>query len=115
MRAIGENIAELRKKKGMTQEMLAAVIGVSAQSVSKWENGTNLPDIALLPTLADIFDVDIDRLFGRGMLKSCNVDEALETGCEALVNVISSAVYGLFREKAELGEMEPFDEYRSEI
>lgn len=41
MKSIGENIAALRKKKSMTQEALAAEIGVSAQAVSKWENGVS--------------------------------------------------------------------------
>lgn len=51
MKQIGENIAVLRKNKGMTQEALASDIGVSPQAVSKWENGTNLPDIALAEIL----------------------------------------------------------------
>jgi len=62
---IGERIAVLRKSKGFTQEELASAIGVSAQSVSKWETGTTMPDILLLPVLADLFDVTVDALFGR--------------------------------------------------
>ena len=65
MEHFGENITLLRKKKGFTQEALAGLIGVSAQSVSKWENSTNMPDISLLPVLADIFQCSIDALFGR--------------------------------------------------
>ena len=57
MNLLGENIAALRKEKGMTQEALASEIGVSAQAVSKWENNTNMPDIQILPILADLFDV----------------------------------------------------------
>ena len=41
---IGAKIAALRKKQGITQEALAEQVGVSAQAVSKWENGWNLPD-----------------------------------------------------------------------
>lgn len=66
MNTIGETIASLRKKQGLTQEALANLIGVSAQSVSKWENNTNMPDISLLPLLADIFSCRIDDLFNRG-------------------------------------------------
>lgn len=65
MNTIGEKIAELRKARGMTQEELSSVIGVSPQSVSKWETGTTLPDILLLPVIADVFDVSIDALFGK--------------------------------------------------
>lgn len=57
LKTIGEKIAEKRKAKGMTQEELAATIGVSTQSVSKWENNTNMPDIMLLPVIAEIFGV----------------------------------------------------------
>jgi len=65
MKTVGEKIAELRKAKGMTQEELATTIGVSTQSVSKWENNTNMPDIMLLPVIAEIFGVTIDALFCR--------------------------------------------------
>lgn len=64
MSIIGDNIARFRKEKGLTQEELAAQVGVSSQSISKWENHTTMPDILLLPVLAGIFDVCIDDLFG---------------------------------------------------
>ncbi len=62
---IGSAIANLRKEKGMTQEELAQAMGVTNQAVSKWESMQNCPDIQLLPQLADLFGVTIDRLFGR--------------------------------------------------
>lgn len=65
MNTIGERIAQLRKEKGMTQDVFATTIGVSAQSVSKWENNTTMPDIMLLPVISDIFGVTIDSLFGK--------------------------------------------------
>ena len=63
---IGANIARLRKEKQITQETLAAHVGVSAQAVSKWENG-GVPDTELLPKIADYFCVTIDTLFGRSV------------------------------------------------
>ncbi|MGN0403105.1 MAG: helix-turn-helix domain-containing protein [Acetatifactor sp.] len=54
----------LRKKRGVTQEQLAAYLGVSPQAVSKWENGS-YPDGDLLPRIADYFQVTIDYLYGR--------------------------------------------------
>ncbi len=60
---IGKNIAELRKNKGMTQEQLAEMLGVSSQSISKWENGVTMPDIMLLPVIAGCFDITIDELY----------------------------------------------------
>lgn len=61
----GRMIYELRKKKNMTQEELAAELGVTAAAVSKWEKGYSLPDILMLCSLADYFDVTTDTLLGR--------------------------------------------------
>ena len=62
MAVFGEKIAQLRKARSITQEEFAAKIGVTAQAVSKWENGANMPDVMLLPVIADVFDVTIDEL-----------------------------------------------------
>lgn len=62
---IGAVILELRKSKGVTQDEIAKYVGVSAQAVSKWENG-GVPDSELLPKIADFFEVTVDKLFGRG-------------------------------------------------
>ena len=62
--SIGGNIAALRKEKGITQEALAEIVGVTGQAVSKWESGGS-PDTPLLPVIADYFGVSVDRLFGR--------------------------------------------------
>ena len=60
---IGEKIRLLRYRAGFTQEQLAEKLGVSAQSVSKWENSAAMPDITLLPLIAGEFGVSIDELF----------------------------------------------------
>lgn len=75
VKTIGSVIAELRKKKGVTQEGLAKVVGVSAQAVSKWENG-GVPDVELLPEIADFFEVSVDELFGRPV-GSVNITAAI--------------------------------------
>ncbi|MBQ4626403.1 MAG: helix-turn-helix transcriptional regulator [Clostridia bacterium] len=61
---LGTNISEKRKSKGMTQEELAAKLGVSPQAVSKWENNLSCPDIALLPEIARLFGISVDELLG---------------------------------------------------
>lgn len=61
---IGKNIKRLRQNKGVTQEQLGEVLGVSSQAVSKWENESALPDILILPKLADYFGISIDELMG---------------------------------------------------
>lgn len=60
---IGNKIKQLRLKDGITQEALANAMGVSCQSVSKWENNVCAPDISLLPALSEFFGVTIDELF----------------------------------------------------
>lgn len=63
---LGENIRSLRVAKGITQEQFGYELGVSAQAVSRWENGATYPDITMLPMIADFFDVTLDELMGRG-------------------------------------------------
>ena len=60
---IGKKIRDLRVAKGITQEILAEVLSVTPQAVSKWETGSAAPDIQLLPELAVYFGVTIDELF----------------------------------------------------
>ena len=57
---VGEQIAVLRKAKGITQSELGERIGVSFQAVSKWERGETLPDVAILPDLAKILETTVD-------------------------------------------------------
>ena len=59
---IGSRIAGARKAKGMTQEELANILGVSSQAVSKWENDASCPDISLLPRLAKELGLTTDEL-----------------------------------------------------
>ena len=107
---IGANIAKLRKAKGATQEELAKAAGVSAQAVSKWENG-GVPDAELFPAIADFFEVTIDALFGREVMaknvelvlaeKIANTpqEERFELAFE-LCWVIEAAIFGEKTEEA---------------
>ena len=61
---IGETIKRLRRQKDMTQEQLAEYLNISPQAVSRWEINSTLPDITLVPMLANIFDVSSDTLLG---------------------------------------------------
>ena len=78
---IGETIRDLRKSKGITQEQLAEVLGLSTPAVSKWESGQTCPDIATLPILARYFGVNMDFLFGFSSVLS---DEEVKTICDEL-------------------------------
>ena len=66
MKTIGQNIARLRKEKGITQEQLAEICNVSPQAVSKWENDNSCPDVTLLKLLARTFGVSVDELLDDG-------------------------------------------------
>lgn len=59
---IGEFICRLRKEKGLTQAELSERLGISNRTVSKWENGDGLPDIAMLPALAKELNITVDEL-----------------------------------------------------
>ncbi len=61
---IGEKIKELRKAQDITQEKLANYLNISYQAVSKWENGTALPDLSLIPAISNFFGVSSDYLLG---------------------------------------------------
>ncbi|GIP40109.1 hypothetical protein J31TS4_33890 [Paenibacillus sp. J31TS4] len=61
---LARNISISRKEKGLTQEELAGLLGISFQAVSKWENAQTMPDSSLLPKLSGILGVSIDKLFG---------------------------------------------------
>ncbi len=60
---ISRNIADLRKRKGITQEQLAGALNISPQAISKWETNTSFPDAQTLPLIAAYFEVSIDYLF----------------------------------------------------
>lgn len=55
-------LKELRKEKSLTQEQLAEKFNISSRSVSRWETGTNLPDLSILVELADFYNVDIREI-----------------------------------------------------
>ena len=79
-----EQISFLRKQKGLTQEQLANALGVTNQSVSKWESGQCCPDIQLLSSIAELFEVSVDELLG------CNCSKGLGDICLNLKDYFTS-------------------------
>ena len=64
------NLKKYRIAKGLTQEEVAAFLGITAQSVSKWERGESYPDITFLPALANIFETSVDLLIGMDAVRA---------------------------------------------
>lgn len=96
---IGEKIKSLRVSKGVTQDKLAEYLGVTAQAISRWENGSGYPDIELLPALASFFNITTDELLCydrsegeqnklllniKTLMTQGRTEEALELGREGL-------------------------------
>lgn len=74
---IGEFLKELRKEKGITQEQLADKLFVSRRTVSRWETGSNMPDLDVLVELADLYEVDLRDIF-NGQRRDQNMDKELK-------------------------------------
>ncbi len=84
---IGKFISILRKKKQLTQEELAEKLGVSNKTISRWENGNNLPDLSLLSLLSEELDVNINDLLTGEVVDDEDYQEVLERN---IINVVKS-------------------------
>ena len=82
---IGAFMRELRLDKGLTQEQLAERLGVSNRSVSRWENGNNLPDLSLLLELAKLYGVGVDEILD-GNRKETHMDEQTAEAIEKVAD-----------------------------
>ncbi len=106
---IGAFLKRLRKEKGLTQEQLAERLSVSGRTVSRWETGSNMPDIGMLVEIAGFFEVSIPEIV-NGERKSENVDQeaketaaamaeygknAIRTGKQRAIGILASA-FGIF-------------------
>ena len=75
---IGRFLKEMRKCNGLTQEQLAEKLGVSNRSVSRWENGKNMPDFDLVIELANLYGISIEEIL-NGERKNDMIDKEKET------------------------------------
>ena len=74
---IGQNLKNFRKARNLTQEEVAKHLGISFQSISKWERNDGYPDITMLPVLAHYYGVTIDELIGMNELESARALEEI--------------------------------------
>ena len=84
--SFGERLQAVRRESGETQEEFAEVLGVSCQSVSRWENQQCYPDIELIPVIAAFFGISTDKLLG---LDETAEQEAVERYLGAFQSQIS--------------------------
>ncbi|MEG0366635.1 MAG: helix-turn-helix transcriptional regulator [Coprobacillus sp.] len=82
-----DNLIQLRKQKGYSQEDLAYQLGVSRQSVSKWESGVSVPELDRLVEIADFYDVSLDELV-RG---EAHLKQEFQISDEQLTRVVRKA------------------------
>lgn len=110
---LSEQITALRKSRGLTQEQLGALVGVSAQAVSKWEKGGS-PDVELLPSLAEHLGVTIDALFGRSDQELTDMPERLkrflsahpfEKRIDALFELLCKTIHCMMEIPTQITEM----------
>lgn len=73
-----ENLKNLRKQKGYSQEELADRLGVVRQTISKWEKGQSVPDSEMLMKLAEIFEVTVSQLLGSTIMEEHQPDQVAE-------------------------------------
>lgn len=74
---VGAFMKGLRKEKGITQETFAEILGVTSRTISRWETGSNMPDLDILIQIADYYDVEIREILD-GERKSENMNKELE-------------------------------------
>ena len=104
---LNETIAALRRSRHLTQEELGERLGVSAQAVSKWENSISMPDVSLLPLIAEVLEVDLNALFGHAAAGG-----EMPTAAMAVEGVYRAALQGV---TAPFGEREAWRELREEL
>ncbi len=75
----GKFLQLLRKEKGLTQEELAEKTGVARRTVSRWETGSNMPDLDLLLELSDLYEVDLREILSGERKSECMNEELKET------------------------------------
>lgn len=128
---IGEKIKHFRSKKGITQERIASELHISYQAVSKWERNESLPDVIMIPKLAEILDVSCDALLIEDIVSTTmDIDkilsdireqnrieiqiEALERGLEKYPNN-ERIIVELIQAYSKATDLPNYKEYRNKL
>ena len=94
---IGKFIAERRKLKGLTQEKLAEILGITKNAVSKWERGLCLMDMSLLKPLSEILGVSINEILAGEIIEKKDIEKKSEENIIKLTELVNlkSMKYGI--------------------
>ena len=105
---LGQKIRELRHRDGRTQEMLADALGVTSQAISRWEANGGYPDLALIPSIANYFNISIDELFGYSKERQEKLKSIIDQAEEALnAQIDMTETVKMLRSAAEEFPSEP--------
>ena len=91
----GTTIRNLREQKNMTQLQLAEILGVSDKTVSKWETAKGYPDITLLESIADAFDISVPELISGNQIKNSNVSANMMRSKFYVCPVCGNVIHGM--------------------
>lgn len=95
--SISKNIAKYRKQKGYTQEKLGEILGVTNQTVSKWESAVSMPDVMLMPKIADALGITLEGLYG---LKTNTDDGNKRVSADCFPTEANKMLIEYFREQS---------------
>ena len=94
LKTFAEKLSELRRREALSQEQLAEKLGVTRQSVSKWESGTAVPELGKLITLSELFSVSVDYLVKDGIEEPEHPAEASTAKLEKQVEELTQYFHG---------------------
>lgn len=97
---IGKFIADSRKSKGMTQQEMAEKLGVSNKSVSRWENGRNLPDASLFEPICELLGISLTELFCGERIETAEMVSRVEQNIVSTIDYTEKKVRSLSRKAA---------------
>ena len=74
---LSENLKKYRTARNLTQEQVASVLGLNAQTISRWECGTTLPDVLILPEISELYGITVDDLYKKNSVAYANYAQRL--------------------------------------
>lgn len=97
--SIANQVKILRKAKGVTQEEMGTALGLSYQAISKWENDATLPDIQMIPKIAEYFGISIDDVMTTGTTLEQRIEQL-----KSKADIVVEAVIVIVNRKAQIDE-----------